>query len=340
MGALGIQSKTNLEIGDNVNLSMPKKPEEDRHLQHTQADSSLQQRDKIVIIIPAFNEERFIGSVIMKAKRYAATIIVVDDGSTDSTAEISADCGAVVVRKERNQGKGAALNEGFQKASLFSPDVVVTIDADGQHLPEEIDRVVEPILSGEADIVIGSRYLDRNSMVPPHRIWGHRFFNFMTSVSSGINSTDSQSGYRAFSPAAVEKLNFHSTGFSVESEMQFIAKEFGLRLLEVPITIRYTDKPKRPVIHQGLIVLNGILRLMGQYRPLLFLGLPGAVMLVAGVLFGIWVVDIYSRVHELAVGYAMISVLLSIIGMLLISTGVILHSVRGLILDLVERRSK
>ena len=120
--------------------------------------------------------------------------------------------------------------------------------------------------------------------------------------------------------------------------MQFIAKECGLRLVEVPITIQYNDKPKRPVIAHGLGVLNGLLRLAGQYRPLLFFGVPGFIALLVGIGWGFLVVNIYSRIQTLAVGYAMLSVLLTIIGMLMLSTGIILHSIRGLLLDLLNRR--
>jgi glycosyltransferase involved in cell wall biosynthesis len=296
--------------------------------------------EKVVIIIPAYNEERFIGSVVLKARHHARIVIVIDDGSTDSTAAIAAEAGALVVRHSINQGKGVAISSGFKQARQYDPEVVVMLDADGQHLPEEIEKVTEPILSGQADIVIGSRYLENTSIVPRHRILGHWVFNWLTRLSSGVLATDSQSGYRAFSRAAVDKIDFHSTGFAVESEMQFIAREFGLRVVEVPITIRYTDKAKRPVIAHGLIVLNGILRLMGQYRPLLFFGAPGTVMLVAGIIMGVVVVDIYARIQILAVGYVMISVLLSIVGMLLLSTGITLHSIRGLLTDFVSRPKK
>jgi len=296
-------------------------------------------RDKIVVVIPAYNEERFIGSVALKASKYAATVIVVDDGSCDATAEVAAASGAVVFRHTQNQGKGSALSSGFRLAQEYDPKVVVTLDADGQHLPEEIGQLVAPILAGQADIVVGSRYLNHASSVPRHRIWGHWAFNLLTRIGSGMSSTDSQSGFRAFSPAALEKGDFCSKGFSVESEMQFIANENGLRLVEVPITIRYTDKPKRPVVGHGLGVLNGVLRLVGQYRPLLFFGVPGFFLLLVGIGWGLLVVDIYSRAQTLAVGYAMVSVLLTIIGMLLLSTGIILHSVRGLLMDMLSKRS-
>lgn len=292
---------------------------------------------KIIAIIPAYNEERFIGSVVLQVRQYVSHVIVVDDGSTDNTAQVAEVAGAQVYRQEQNSGKGSALTSGFRLASLHTPDAVVTIDADGQHCAEELPRMAQPILDRQADIVIGSRYLQNTSQVPRHRVMGHRVFNLLTTTASGVSASDSQSGYRAFSPRALQFLDFNSAGFSVESEMQFIAHENHLRLIEVPITIRYPDKPKRPVVSHGLSVLNGLLRIAGQYRPLLFFGLPGAILLIVGLVWGLRVVDIYGRTRQLAVGYAMISVLLTIIGMLGLSTGVTLHSIRGLLLDQSQR---
>jgi glycosyltransferase involved in cell wall biosynthesis len=294
----------------------------------------------LIAIIPAYNEERFIGSVVLKAKKYVDTVMVVDDGSTDLTAEIAQTAGAVVVPMENNRGKGAALNYGFQKARELGAHAVVILDADGQHRPEEIPTVLAPIQEERADIVVGSRYLDRTSRVPFARILGHRFFNSFTNWLTGTHVTDSQSGFRAFSNRALQQINFESNDFSVESEMQFLAKQKGLKLVEVPIVIRYTDHAKRPVIAHGVSVLNGILRMVGQHRPLLFFGVPGALVLVTGLLWGAWVVDIYSRARTLAVGYALISVMLSIIGLFTLFTGIILHSVRALLFELTGSLQK
>jgi glycosyltransferase involved in cell wall biosynthesis len=291
----------------------------------------------IIAVIPAYNEERFIGSVVLKTRQYADAVIVVDDGSMDATGKIAEAAGAVVVQHRQNLGKGVALSTGFCRARELEPAVVVTLDADGQHLPEEVTRVVAPVLDGQADIVVGSRYLEKKSKVPLHRIWGHIVFNFLTNRVSGVPVTDSQSGFRAFSPLALCALSsFHSNGFSVESEMQLQAREHSLRVTEVPVTIHYYDKPKRPVVIHGLMVLNGILRLMGQQHPLLFFGLPSAMILLAGLLWGIRVVGVYGRTQVLAVGYALLSMLLFIIGSLGIFAGITLHSTRELILDLVR----
>jgi len=298
-------------------------------------DGHVEQGHRIVALIPAYNEERFIASVVLKARRQADIVLVVDDGSGDDTAALAEAAGAVVERHDRNQGKGAALNTGFIRARQFHPAAVVVLDGDAQHPPEEMGRVLEPILRGEADIVVGSRYLQHNR-TPAHRVLGQWAVTSLTNVASGIRLTDSQSGYRAFSPRALEAITFGSRGFSVESEMQFLARDVGLRMVEVPITIHYTDRPKRSVMLHGMTVLNGILRIIGQHRPLLYFGLPGLVVFVGGLLWGIWVVQIYQKTRTLAAGYAMLSVLFSMLGSLSLFMGIVLHSIRGLLLEMLR----
>ncbi|MBN1889981.1 MAG: glycosyltransferase family 2 protein [Thermoflexales bacterium] len=288
----------------------------------------------VAVIIPAHNEERFIGSVVLRARQHGIAVIVVDDGSSDETAEIARLAGAIVVRHERNLGKGIALNTGFDKARELGADAVVVLDGDGQHQPGQIPAIAAPVLAGQADLVVGSRYLERrNGDVPTHRAWGHWVFTRLTNLLSGVSVTDSQSGFRAFSRRALEVMPFYSGGFSVESEMQFLAQENKLKVIEVPITIHYQDKPKRNVLVHGLLVLNGVLRLIGQHRPLLSFGLPGALALLAGLLLGIGVVHIYRTSHELAMGYALLVVTLVLMGSFSLFTGIILHSVRALLLD-------
>lgn len=294
---------------------------------------------KIVVLIPAYNEDRSIGSVVLKARKFADVVLVIDDGSSDMTAEIARDAGAEVVCHPENRGKGTALNTGFQEVRRFPADAIVLMDGDGQHLPEELPILAAPILNGEADIVVGTRYLEKTSDVPVHRVYGHQVFNFITSQASGVNLSDSQNGFRAFSPYAASLISLKSNGFSVESEMQFIAHDHKLRVMELPITILYHEKPKRHVMSHGVMVLNGILHMIGQYRPLLFFGVSGMVVLFMGMVWGIWVVDIYSESHELAVGYALISVLLVIVGMLALFTGLTLHSVRGILLEMMRTRN-
>ena len=334
-----------LDFREGIELQVPDRASfgfrvEDKSIVVVSTGSGETPRNGIVAVIPAYNEERFIGSVALKARQQAGTVIIVDDGSSDCTVEVAVASGAVVVRHAQNRGKGAALNTGFHIALQVMPQVVVMLDADGQHLPEQMGELVKPVLEGQADIVIGSRYINSTSQVPRTRIWGHRAFNLLTGLASGKRATDSQSGYRAFSPAALEKIDLRSNGFSVESEMQFIVHELGLRLIEVPITIRYMDKPKRSVWAQGMSVLNGVLWQLGQYRPLLFFGVPGFFVLLAGLGLGMYVVERYQQVHVLAIGYALSCVLLGTFGLVTMTTGITLHSIRGLLLDLLGDRNK
>lgn len=290
----------------------------------------------VAVVIPAYNEERFIGSVVLKLLKYPAIVIVVDDGSSDDTAAIAQAAGAQVVRHPANRGKGQSLNSGFSAARLLQPEAIVMIDADGQHLPEQLPEMVRPVLAGEADIVVGSRYLERCEGIPQHRRLGHWFFNLATRLASGVTVSDSQSGFRAFSPKAYNTELFQSSGFSVESEMQFLAHEHGLVVREVPITIRYTDKPKRSVIGHGLAVLNGVLKLTGQHRPLFYFGLPGFISMLLGLMWGLGVVERFEKTRQLATGNALVSVLLTVIGLVMFSTGFTLHSVRGLLTDMLQ----
>lgn len=238
---------------------------------------------KVVAIIPACNEERFIGSVILMAHMVANSVIVVDDGSDDHTRDISEAANATTISHAYNMGKGAALNTGFEIARELNAEVAVTMDADGQHLPDEMGVLIEPIVQGRADVVIGSRYLGNWKAIPWHRVIGHTVFSFITNRLSGTRITDTQSGFRAFSRSAIQVMRFTSSGFSAESEIQFIAKKERLKLLEVPITAQYLDSPKRPALAHGLMVANGMIRLTREYRPSLFFT-ASAIMLLLSIL--------------------------------------------------------
>jgi len=170
-------------------------------------------------------------------------------------------------------------------------------------------------------------------------VWGHVAFNFVNTQVSGVRLTDSQSGFRAFSARALYAISFSSSGFSVESEMQLLASEYKLQMVEVPITILYHDPPKRSVIAHGLMVLTGILRLIGQNRPLLFFGVPGMLLVLLGFGWGLATIDIYRKIQTVALGYALLSLLLIVVGALALFAGLILHSVRGLLIDLVRPKA-
>lgn len=281
----------------------------------------------VVAVIPAYNEERFIASVVFTAQHYVSHVVVVDDGSSDRTADLAQAAGAIVVRQVHNGGKARALNAGFLMAQIFKPDVIICLDGDAQHEPAEIPNLIRPILDGQADVVIGSRFLDLKSEIPKWRQVGQHTLTFVTNTLSGVRVTDSQSGFRAFSPGAAEALKFSTEGLSVESEMQFLFEPSKLRVTEVPISVKYLDGNKRnPVLH-GLQVLNGVFNLITRGRPLLFISLPGLLLSSLGLLAGFFVILKIELTGELLAGTAMLTVLLIIGGLLLAATGIMLHSV-------------
>ena len=293
------------------------------------ASATNHEQPDIIAAIPCFNEELFIGSVVLKAKDYADQVIVVDDGSSDKTALVAEKAGATVVKHGSNRGKGTAVSTAFRHAGEIGCRALVLLDGDGQHEPAYIPSLVRPVLDGEADMVVGSRFLEIKSSIPGYRIWGHRLLTFLTNLGSRVKLTDSQSGFRAFSPKAIEVLSFAEEGLSVESEMQFLANEAGLKVTEVPVSIGYHGWAKRSPLAHGMGVLNSIMGLISRRIPLFFFGVPGLVMLAFGLREGWRVVDGYNTYGDFWIGPALIAVLLCIVGTLSIFTGLILHTIRS-----------
>ena len=193
----------------------------------------------LTVIIPAYNEEKHIGEVVQGVKKYTENIIVIDDGSEDRTSEIAQKRGAKVYRHFINRGLGGALGTGIKAALLAGADVMITLDADGQHDPEEIPHLLKPIIEGKADVVIGSRFLKTQKM-PLFRRMGNYFFNFITLFLFGVKTTDSQSGLRVFNKKAAENLEIYTNGMEVSSEILKEIQTHQLKLTEVPIKSIYT----------------------------------------------------------------------------------------------------
>jgi len=192
----------------------------------------------VVVVIPAYREASHVGLVVEGCRPYR--VIVVDDGSPDDTAAVAAAAGARVYRHVVNRGAGAATATGLKAALRQGAEVVVTLDADGQHLPAEIPRLVEPILAGKADFVIGSRLLDPTGM-PGLRRLGNRVANLVTYGLYGVHVTDSQSGFRAFSARVLEAMPLDWGRYEFCSEMVAQIQRAGFRRLEVPVTALYSE---------------------------------------------------------------------------------------------------
>lgn len=200
----------------------------------------MNEKMKIIVIIPAYNEEKTIRDVLQKAKKYVTKVVVIDDASSDSTHQIAIKEDAIVYRHSINRGLGGALGTGIKVALKENADIAVTLDADGQHDPSEISRLIQPIIDNKADVVIGSRFL-RNQKVPIRRKIYNKIGNIITYLLFSVKTSDSQSGFRALNHKALELLKIKTNKMEVSSE---IMKEIGknnLRFMEVPIKAIYTE---------------------------------------------------------------------------------------------------
>jgi glycosyltransferase involved in cell wall biosynthesis len=283
------------------------------------------ERSRIIVGMPAYNEAKYIGSIVLQAKRYADEVVVVDDGSYDGTADIARLAGAFVVRHEHNEGYGYTIRELLNEARLRQADILVILDADSQHNPDEIPRLVEGIAGG-ADIVIGSREMQENKIAGYRRL-GQKVLAGLTGIASGKRLTDTESGFRAYSRRAITTLELKETGMAVSSEIISEGAAKGLEIGEVPISVAYTadGSTLNPVRH-GLGVFNRILVMISERRPLLFFSLFGSIFLAVGLAAGVMVVRIYYfGANVLATGMALISILFITVGVLTVSTGIILN---------------
>jgi len=285
----------------------------------------------IIACIPAYKEETSIAKVIVKALKHADKVIVCDDGSDDMTGEIAEKLGAEVIRHERNMGKGAALRDLFRLAKKYKPDIVVILDADGQHDPDEIPKLVEPLEKGVADLVIGSRYVKgAKTDMPLYRRIGLKIINFLSRklVKSAVK--DTQSGFRAFTLKALEELeNAESKGFGIESEQVALGIKKGLRIVEIPITIKYkglskTSK-KSPFLH-GEEIIATILRLIVEERPLLYLGVPGSILMLVAIALGTYLLLLFNATRYFSIPIAILALGAGSIGITLIIAALMLYS--------------
>ncbi len=195
---------------------------------------------RIIAIIPAYNEASHVGVVVARTRPFADVVLVVDDGSTDGTAEAARAAGARVVRHALNRGLGAALGTGFEAARRLGADVAVTLDADGQHDPSEIPKFTEAVRGG-ADFVIGSRLIAPEGGMPWYRVAANLLGNLATFVLFGAWVTDSQSGFRALNRRALATMQVRSNRMEVSSELVAEARRNDLCLAEVPIRAIYTE---------------------------------------------------------------------------------------------------
>jgi glycosyltransferase involved in cell wall biosynthesis len=284
---------------------------------------------EIVVGIPAFNEEKNIASIILKLKKITNTIIVCNDGSSDLTNKIAEELGAIVINHSKNLGYGAAIRSIFLKAKEMNSDILVTFDADGQHRIEDIQQMIQPIIENKTDIVIGSRFLNKEKdEVPTYRKVGIKIITKVTNVSIDQKITDSQSGFRAYSRQVLEKLSPSDVGMGISTEILIKSSKMGFKILEVPIKILYEGKntsTHNPISH-GTSVLFSTIKYTSIEHPLKFYGIPAVIFVMIGLSFTAWSIQVYAETGKIITNITLIGVGTTIIGVIFIITAILLYS--------------
>jgi glycosyltransferase involved in cell wall biosynthesis len=290
---------------------------------------------KTLVCIPAFNEAKTIADMIKKSKKYADGIIVYDDGSTDDTYDIAISAGATVIRNPENKGYGVAIRSLFQAAKDQDADIMVTLDSDGQHNPDQIPLLIEPLLKQRFDVVIGSRFLNSNDKekVPRYRSFGIKTITKLTQAASYGGITDSQSGFRAYNKNALSKINLFEDGMAVSIEILLRAREKKLLATEVPITIDYDVKERsthNPISH-GIGVLYSVFQFISLRHPLAFYALPGIVLLGIAAYYMKKALDLFAATEYVSTNMILIAVGIAVVGVVLLATAAIVYTLIALL---------
>ena len=282
----------------------------------------------IIVGIPAFNEEKNIAVLIIQLKKVADKIIVCNDGSTDLTSKIAEELGATVINHEKNLGYGAAIRSIFLKSRDLNGDILVTFDADGQHRVEDINKVINPIINEESDLVIGSRFLDESEKeVPQYRKVGIKIITKITNATIKKQLTDSQSGFRAYSKKVLDELNPSELGMGISTEILIKASARNFRISEVPIKITYNDDTSthNPISHGSSVLLSTI-KFTSIEHPLKFYGIPSVILFAIGLVLTYYSVEYYTEIGRLSTNLTLISAGVMLTAIVLSVGGILLYS--------------
>lgn len=284
---------------------------------------------KIVLGIPAYNEEKNLAQIIFNIKKITEEIIVCDDGSEDLTSEIAKSFNVELIQHSTNIGYGGAIKSIIKKFMESDGDVLVTFDADGQHKIDDIEKVLEPIKKNLSDIVIGSRFLEKNTGIPNYRKAGIKAINRITNISTGKKISDTQSGFRAYKRSVFEKISLSNDGMGISTEILIKATKKKFKISEIPITVSYDgDTSTHNPFSHGASVIFATMKFIAVEKPLTFYGLPGIIFLVIGLYFVFWSLKIFSESGSLVINITLIAVGSILIATLLLMTASILHSIK------------
>jgi glycosyltransferase involved in cell wall biosynthesis len=290
-----------------------------------------QSNPKIVVCIPAYNEANNISDIVHRARNYSNEVIVCNDGSTDNTAKLAQEEGAIVVNHDKNDGYGKCIRTLFRTALERNADIIITMDSDGQHNPDQIPGIIEPILKGGCDIVIGSRFINENDKkkVPLYRSIGIRTITKFTNQASYKNITDAQSGFRGYARHTIEQINLVEDGMRISTEILLRAVQKKFTVKEVHITNNYDveNSSTHNFLSHGVGVLFSVIQFISLRHPLVFYGLPGIALLLVSGYFAYNSLELFSSTRFISINMIMLSITTSIIGIILLTTGGILFTI-------------
>ena len=282
---------------------------------------------KITVGLPAYNEEKNIAKIIVQLKKVADQIIVCDDGSTDSTSIIAESLGVIIIKHPKNLGYGSAIRSIFLKSREINSEVLVTIDSDGQHKIEDIEKVVKPVVDGRADVSIGSRFLDKHDNAPKYRKLGINIITKVTNSSLSEKITDAQSGFRAYNNKVLQALTPSDSGMGISTEILIKSSNLGFKIAEVPTEIQYEGdtSSQNPVSH-GTGVLLSTLKYISIERPLRFYGIPSFIFFAIGLTFTFLSIQFYADVGRLSTNLTLVAAGTLLIAIILAITAILLYS--------------
>ena len=279
--------------------------------------------------IPAYNEEYNIKKTVIDVAKFVDQVIVYDDGSNDNTVSEAENAGAYVIKNQNNLGKGAALKELFKFARSTNVDIMVTIDADGQFVADEIPNLLKPIAEQKSDVVVGYRFDDKSEM-PKYRKIGNEFLDKITNLAEDLGVRDTQSGFRSYSKKAINAISFTTDGFGADSEILISAAKNNLKITEEKATVIYNTgsktSTKNPISHTNEVVIS-VVKQIAIAHPLKYLGIPGSILIFIGIMFVTNLISVFNETGYFSIPVTFIVLVTLIIGTMMSLMSVLLYSI-------------
>ncbi|MGY5142956.1 MAG: glycosyltransferase family 2 protein [Candidatus Nitrosopumilus sp. bin_32a] len=294
------------------------------------SESNVSKSVNVMVCIPTYNAESTIAEAVKQCKKFADLVLVINDGSSDNSAFIAKEAGAEVLTHKINLGYGGAIKSGFTEALKRKAQVTITFDADLQHDSNDLLKVIEPIISEKADIVIGSRFLEKSDDVKPYRKFGIKLITKMVNLFSGSNIRDAESGLRSYSYDALKKIvpGLETEGMGMSAEILLKAAVNRLKILEVPRKEMYPDNvqtsSQNPLKH-GLTVVLTIFKLIIETKPLAAFGIPSLFFFIISGISSFFVIEFYNEMSRLPVGLTLFAITMLSVGFFFIMAGIILY---------------